>query len=48
VQFTSTPAKYIKFAVSDLTSIIDDDLFETKVVSLNKHSIKKEKLDAIM
>eukprot|EP00775_Hariotina_reticulata_P010615 gene10615-10773_t len=48
VQFTSTPAKYIKFAVSDVASIIDDDLFETKAVSLNKLSLKKEKLDAIM
>jgi hypothetical protein len=47
VQFTSHPAKYIKYAVSDVASIIDDDLFETKAVSMSKLSLTKEKLGAI-
>jgi hypothetical protein len=48
VQFTQNPAKYIKYAVADVVSIIDEDLFETKAVSMNKLSLKKEKLDAIV
>lgn len=30
VQFTSTPAKYIKYAAPDIAAIVDDDLFEAK------------------
>lgn len=48
VQFTNNPAKYIKYAVTDVASIIDDDLFETKAVSMNKLSLTKEKLGAIV
>jgi hypothetical protein len=47
VQFSANPAKYIKYSVQDVVSIIDDDLFETKAVSMNKLSLRKEKLDAI-
>eukprot|EP00882_Tetradesmus_deserticola_P013295 GHRQ01014102.1.p1 GENE.GHRQ01014102.1~~GHRQ01014102.1.p1 ORF type:complete len:335 (+),score=196.26 GHRQ01014102.1:1145-2149(+) len=47
VEFTSNPAKYIKYAVSDVASIIDDDLFETKAVSMSKLSLAREKLGAI-
>lgn len=47
VNFTANPAKYIKYTVQDVVSIIDDDLFETKAVSMNKLSLRKEKLDAI-
>ncbi|WIA09825.1 hypothetical protein OEZ85_009200 [Tetradesmus obliquus] len=47
VQFTAHPAKYIKYAASDVASIIDDDLFETKAVSMSKLSLTKEKLGAI-
>jgi len=31
VNFTSTPAKYIKYTASDLEAIVDDDLFQGKV-----------------
>ena len=31
MQFSATPAKYIKYTASDITAIVDDDLFETKV-----------------
>ena len=48
MQFTNNPAKYIKYAVADVVSIIEEDLFETKAVSMNKLSLKKEKLDAIV
>lgn len=48
VQFTNNPAKYIKYSASDVGSIIDDDLFETKAVSMNKLSLTKEKLGAIV
>ncbi|KAF8054700.1 EXO70A1 [Scenedesmus sp. PABB004] len=48
VEFTSNPAKYIKYAVSDVASIIDDDLFETKAVSMTKLSLTREKLGAIV
>ncbi len=48
MQFTNNPAKYIKYAVADVASIIDDDLFETKAVSMNKLSLTKEKLGAIV
>lgn len=48
VQFTNNPAKYIKYAAADVSSIIDDDLFETKAVSMNKLSLNKEKLGAIV
>lgn len=47
MQFTAYPAKYIKYAASDVASIIDDDLFETKAVSMSKLSLTKEKLGAI-
>jgi hypothetical protein len=48
VQFTNNPAKYIKYSAGDVGSIIDDDLFETKAVSMNKLSLTKEKLGAIV
>jgi len=48
VQFTNNPAKYIKYSAADVGSIIDDDLFETKAVSMNKLSLTKEKLGAIV
>lgn len=48
MQFTNNPAKYIKYAAADVSSIIDDDLFETKAVSMNKLSLNKEKLGAIV
>ena len=31
VQFSATPAKYIKYTAGDITAIIEDDLFEGKV-----------------
>ncbi|KIZ02022.1 Exocyst complex component 7 [Monoraphidium neglectum] len=31
VQFTTTPAKYIKFTAGDIQTIVDDDLFSGKV-----------------
>lgn len=47
VQFSATPAKYIKYAAADVAGIIDDDLFATKAVQMGtKLSLKKEKLDA--
>jgi hypothetical protein len=48
VQFANNPAKYIKYSAADVGSIIDDDLFETKAVSMNKLSLTKEKLGAIV
>lgn len=48
VQFTSNLGKYLKYAAVDVASIIDDDLFETKAVSMNKLSLTKEKLGAIV
>ncbi|GBG00340.1 hypothetical protein Rsub_13072 [Raphidocelis subcapitata] len=48
VQFTSTPAKYIRYAASDVAAIVDDDLFETKVVPTSKLDLKQQKLSAIV
>jgi hypothetical protein len=50
VEFTSHPAKYIRYAASDVASIIDDDLFETKAVvgGSGRLNITKEKLGAIV
>lgn len=31
VQFTATPAKYIKYTTGDIEAIVNDDLFEAKV-----------------
>jgi hypothetical protein len=48
VHFTSNLGKYLKYAAVDVASIIDDDLFETKSVSMSKLSLTKEKLGAIV
>jgi hypothetical protein len=47
VDFTATPAKYIRYAAADVAAIVDEDLFETKAVSMARLSLAKEKLGAI-
>jgi hypothetical protein len=49
VDFSSHPAKYIRYAAADVASIIDDDLFETKALPAGgRLSLQREKLGAIV
>lgn len=47
VPFTSNLSKYVRFAASDVAGIVDDDLFEGRLMTAEKLSLKKQKLDAI-
>ncbi|KAI8467925.1 MAG: Cullin repeat-like-containing domain protein [Monoraphidium minutum] len=48
VQFSTAPAKYIKFTAGDIEAIIDDDLFSGKVLPSSRLDLKQQKMAAIM